>query len=213
MILRKVKFSPQFVLPSGCGFFVVLQRQTSNQRNMEEMRVDPRQLTPEERAEGIRQAQVLFKLNHTMPYTDEYNALVKELFGDNLGEGGWIMPGLTGVCFDRVKIGRNVMIMNNCLMMSRGSITIEDGAMIAANAQLISNNHDLYDRQILICKPVHICKNAWIGAGVTILPGVTVGENAVVAAGAVVTKDVAPNTIVGGNPAKFIKEIPINSTL
>ncbi len=105
------------------------------------------------------------------------------------------------------KNGKNVMIMNNCLMMARGGITIDDGAMIAANAQLISNNHDLYDRQILLCKPVHICENAWIGAGATILPGVTVGKNAVVAAGAVVTKDVAPNTIVGGNPAKFIKNI------
>ncbi len=79
--------------------------------------------------------------------------------------------------------------------------------MIAANVQLISNNHDLYDRQLLICKPVRICRNAWIGAGATILPGVTVGENAIVAAGAIVTKDVAPNTIVGGNPAKFIKDI------
>ena len=86
--------------------------------------------------------------------------------------------------------------------------TTEDGAMVAANVQLISNNHDFHDRRILVCKPVHIGKNAWIGAGATILPGVTVGENAVVAAGAVVTKDVAPNTIVGGNPAKFIKEIP-----
>jgi len=174
---------------------------------MEEQRVDPRLATAEERAEGVRQAQVLFKLNHTMPYTDEYNALLKELFGSNMGKGGFIMPGLTGVCFDRVKIGDNVMIMNNCLMMSRGGITIDDGAMIAANVQLISNNHDLYDRMILTCKPVHICKNAWIGAGATILPGVTVGENAVVAAGAIVTKDVAPNTIVGGNPAKFIKNI------
>lgn len=174
---------------------------------MQEQRVDPRLTTAEEHAEGVRQAQVLFKLNHTMPYTDEYNALVKELFGDNLGEGGWVMPGLTGVCFHHVHIGKNVMIMNNCLMMGRGGITIDDGAMIAANAQLISNNHDLYDRQILLCKPVHICENVWIGAGATILPGVTVGKNAVVAAGAVVTKDVAPNTIVGGNPAKFIKNI------
>ncbi|MBR1700003.1 MAG: hypothetical protein IJ714_09525 [Bacteroidales bacterium] len=46
---------------------------------------------------------------------------------------------------------------------------------------------------------------AGIGAGATILPGVTVGENAVVVAGAVVTKDVAPNTVVGGNPAKLLK--------
>ena len=189
---------------------------------MQAQRVDPRLTTAEEHAEGVRQAQVLFKLNHTMPYTDEYNALVRELFGDNLGEGGWVMPGLTGVCFDRVHIGKDVMIMNNCLMMGRGGITIDDGAMIAANAQLISNNHDLYDRQILLCKPVHICdydrqillckpvhicENAWIGAGATILPGVTIGKNAVVAAGAVVTKDVAPNTIVGGNPAKVIRKI------
>lgn len=63
------------------------------------------------------------------------------------------------------------------------------------------------DHQLLLCKPVHICRNAWIGAGTTILPGVTVGENAVVAAGTVVTKDVEANTIVGGNPAKFIKKI------
>ena len=77
----------------------------------------------------------------------------------------------------------------------------------AANVQLISNNHDLHDHALLVCKPVHICRNAWIGASATILPGVTVGENAVVAASAVVTKDVAPNTIVGGNPAKLIKII------
>lgn len=80
---------------------------------MQEQRVDPRLTTAEEHAEGVRQAQVLFKLNHTMPYTDEYNALVRELFGNNLGEGGWVMPGLTGVCFDHVHIGKNVMIMNN----------------------------------------------------------------------------------------------------
>ena len=175
---------------------------------MQEIIVDPRQSTPEELAEGMRQAQTLFKLNHTMPYTDEYNALAKELFGhDVTADGGFVMPGLTGVCFDRVKLGRGVKIMNNCLMMARGGITIDDNAMVAANAQLISNNHDLHDRMLLTCKPVHIGKDAWIGAGATILPGVTVGDNAVVAASAVVTKDVAPNTIVGGNPAKLIRVI------
>ena len=103
----------------------VFLHRNSKLKTMQEQRVDPRLTTAEEHAEGVRQAQVLFKLNHTMPYTDEYNALVRELFGDNLGEGGWVMPGLTGVCFDRVHIGKNVMIMNNCLMMARGGITID----------------------------------------------------------------------------------------
>ena len=55
--------------------------------------------------------------------------------------------------------------------------------------------------------PIHIGNRVWIGAHATILAGVTVGENSIIAAGAVVTKDVPANTIVGGVPAKIIKEI------
>ena len=90
-----------------------------------------------------------------------------------------------------------------------GGITIEDNVLIGPKVNLITENHPLNpnDRKSLICKPIAIKRNAWIGAAATILPGVTVGENAVVAAGAVVTTDVPPNTIVGGVPAKFIKNI------
>ncbi len=169
--------------------------------------MDPRKCTPEELERGMRDVNLLFKINHTVPYTPEYENLIKELFCGKIGDGSRVLSPLNLVCADQVTIGKNVMIMGGCLMMSRGGITIDDNALIAANVQLISNNHDLNDRALLICKPVHICRNAWIGAGATILPGVTVGENSVVAAGAVVTKDVAPNTIVGGNPAKLIKAI------
>lgn len=55
--------------------------------------------------------------------------------------------------------------------------------------------------------PIHIGKNVWIGSNATILAGVSIGDGAIVAAGAVVTKNVPPNTIVGGVPAKVIKEI------
>lgn len=92
-------------------------------------------------------------------------------------------------------------------MMLVGGITLEDEVLVAANVQLISNNHDLNQRNIITCKPVRICRKAWIGAGATILPGVTVGENAVVGAGSVVTRDVPPMTIVAGNPAKIIRKI------
>ena len=56
--------------------------------------------------------------------------------------------------------------------------------------------------------PVRIKDNVWIGMGAVILKGVTIGENSVVAAGAIVTKNVPPNTIVAGNPAKIVKRLP-----
>lgn len=73
--------------------------------------------------------------------------------------------------------------------------------------QLISNNHDLANRMVITCKPVHIGRRAWIGAGATILPGVTIGENSVVGAASVVTRSVAPDTIVAGNPARPLRKI------
>ena len=142
-----------------------------------------------------------------MPYTEEYDALVKELFMDNIGDNSRVMPPVTVVRGNSVKIGQNVVVMNNALFMAAGGITIEDNVLVAANAQLISNSHDLYDHAVLTCKPIHLKRNCWIGAGATILPGVTIGKNAVVGAGAVVTKDVEDNTVVGGNPAKLIKRL------
>lgn len=174
---------------------------------MEETRIDLRISQEADPAESARCVELCFKINHTMPLSDEYNSLVKELFLGNIGEGSRVMPPITVVRGNKVKIGRNVVIMNNALMMAAGGITIDDDVMVAANSQLISNNHDLYDHAVLTCKPVHLKRNCWIGAGATILPGVTVGENAVVAAGAIVTRDVEDNTVVAGNPAKVIKRL------
>ncbi|WP_289735935.1 DapH/DapD/GlmU-related protein [Paramuribaculum intestinale] len=175
-----------------------------------EVRIDVTKQTPEELALANEQAQLIFRFNHTMSGTREYDELMHSVF-PSMGEGSTVSTPLTAVRPHLVKIGRNVVVMPGCLMMSAGGITIDDGAMIAANVQLISNNHDLYERQIITCKPVHIGKNAWIGAGATVLPGVTIGDNAVVGAASVVTKDVAADTIVAGNPAKFIKRIPARS--
>ena len=173
---------------------------------MEEIRIDMRKQTPEEQAQGVKEVQLCFKLNHTMPFTDDYNNLVKELFGE-IGEGSRVMTPTTVVRGQNVRIGKNVVVMNNSLFMSAGGITIEDDVLVAANSQIISNNHDPEEHQILTCKPVVLKRNCWIGAGATILPGVTVGENAIVGAGSVVTKDVEANTVVGGIPAKLIKRL------
>lgn len=141
-----------------------------------EVRIDVTKQTPEELALANEQAQLIFRFNHTMPGTREYDELMHSVF-PSMGEGSTVSTPLTAVRPHLVKIGRNVVVMPGCLMMSAGGITIDDGAMIAANVQLISNNHDLYERQAITCKPVHIGKNAWIGAGATILPGVTIGDN------------------------------------
>lgn len=174
---------------------------------MKEKRIDLRIPAEADPQEGARCTELCFKINHTMPLSEEYNALVKELFLGNIGEGSRVMPPISVVRGNSVKIGRGVVIMNNALMMAAGGITIDDGVMVAANAQLISNNHDLYDHAILTCKPVHLKRNCWIGAGATILPGVTVGENAVVGAGSIVTRDVEDNTVVAGNPARVVKKL------
>ena len=60
-------------------------------------------------------------------------------------------------------------------------------------------------RRCTVSRPIRLCGNVWIGAGAIVLPGVTVGENAIVGAGAVVTRDVPPNAVMGGNPARLIK--------
>ena len=93
--------------------------------------------------------------------------------------------------------------------MDRGGITLEDNVLIGPKVNLITTNHPLnpVERRATISHPIIIKRNAWIGAAATILPGVTIGEYSVVAAGAVVSKDVPPNTIVGGVPAKIIKSI------
>lgn len=171
------------------------------------LRIDLTQQTSEEKALATAQSQLVFSFNHTMPGTEEYAGLMRRIFTD-MGEGSRVEAPVTVVRPQNVKIGRNVMVMPGCLMMSAGGITIDDGAMLAANVQIISNNHDLHERHVITCLPVHIGKGAWIGAGATILPGVTVGDNAVVGAASVVTHDVPADVVVAGNPAKFIRRVP-----
>ena len=108
-----------------------------------------------------------------------------------------------------IKIGKNVFINHACTFLDLGGITIEDDVQIGPKVNLITENHPVApsQRKNLDLKSIVIKRNAWIGAGATILPGVTIGENSIVAAGAVVNKDVPPDTIVGGIPARIIRRI------
>lgn len=169
--------------------------------------VDVRKTSKEEAEKRKVVDALAWKLNNTQSRTEEYARVQKELFGDNIGDNSAVIAPLHGVCYERIKIGKNVFINSNLLAMARGGIRIEDNVQIAANVQLITNNHDMYDRLILLCKPIVIREGAWIGAGATILPGIEVGKHAVIGAGAVVTKDVPDYAVVVGNPAKVIRTL------
>ena len=172
---------------------------------MEEIRIDVTKQTKEELELAAHYAKLVHQFNHAEPFSEEWWSLQREIFKDKIGEGSRVMSPLTAVRPNQVTIGKNVVVMNGCLMMSAGTITLDDDVQIAANVQLISNNHDPYERNVITCKPVHICKGAWVGAGSTILPGITVGKHAIVGAASVVTKDVPNYAVAVGNPAKVIK--------
>lgn len=96
-----------------------------------------------------------------------------------------------------------------CHFQDWGGIYIGDNTLIGSYTVLATINHGMLpeERADNHPLPIHIRKGVWIGAHVTILPGVNIGEHAVIAAGAVVAKDVPAGAVVGGVPAKIIKQI------
>lgn len=86
-------------------------------------------------------------------------------------------------------------------------ITIGHNTCIGKNVYLITGSHDISTPDFkLIRRPISIGDNCWLTTGVTVLQGCIIGDYAVVAANSTVCRDVEPWTVVGGNPAKFIKK-------
>jgi acetyltransferase-like isoleucine patch superfamily enzyme len=151
------------------------------------------------------------KLNRlTFNDADEVRALFSELIGKKVDESFLLIPPFYTAHGDEILIGRNVFVNQNCTFYDLGGLHIADGVMIGPNVSIITSGHPLEPSQrraVTIGRPIVIERNVWIATGATIIGGVTVGENSVVAAGSVVTKDVPPNTLVAGNPARVIRSI------
>lgn len=107
----------------------------------------------------------------------------------------------------KVKIGDNVSINMGTRVESFNNIKIGDNCLISEDVIIRdSSNHKITSNDTKEKEGIVICDNCWIGLRSIILPGVKIGEGSVVAAGAVVTKDVPPHSLVGGVPARVIKE-------
>lgn len=124
-----------------------------------------------------------------------------------------------------IELGSNVFVGGDTLIASALGITVEDDVLISYQCLITdADNHSLryserkhdlrewlagrHDWSRVAKAPVRICKGAWLGARTIVMKGVTIGEGAVCGTGSVVTKDVAPYTIVAGNPARVIRELP-----
>ena len=149
------------------------------------------------------------ELNGAYHTSNEIREIMERLTGRAIDPSFGLFPPFYTDCGKNIKLGKNVFINSGCHFQDQGGITIDDGVLIGHNAVLATLNHnqDPEKRDNLLPAPIHIGRKVWLGANVTVLPGVTIGDNAIVAAGAVVTKDVEPNTVVGGVPAKIIKRI------
>ena len=133
--------------------------------------------------------------------------------GADLGDNVSIHDNVYFFNMENMKFGNNVSVHPMCYFQASGGIEIGNDVSIAHGVTLMTQNHSYADISIpikdqpVISKPIVIEDNVWIGAKATVLYGCKIAKNSVVAAGAVVTKDVPPNSVVAGVPARVIKEL------
>lgn len=161
-------------------------------------------------------ALIKYVTNHIVSHIPSYtvrHAWYRTILGWYIGPQAAVLMGqhvqMAGVRSGarKVSIGKGTVINWDCMLYTTGGIVIGENVSISAGVWLVTGSHDMNDPQFpVIYKPIVIGDYAWIGMRATILGGVTIGEGAVVTAGAMVTHDVLPYTVVGGVPARVIKQ-------
>jgi maltose O-acetyltransferase len=142
-------------------------------------------------------------------------AQLYRMFGVRIGGGTVIMGPLRFIWYGdvarKLNVGRECFISRDIVMDATADITIGDGVVIGPEVMFMTATHEIsgMDRRAGANRPapISIGKGAWIGTRVTLLPGVSVGDGAVVAAGCVVTRDIPPNVVAGGVPARILRRI------
>lgn len=152
--------------------------------------------------------QTVAQMNTGYCTPEELQALMTRLTGKTVDESVTVFPPFYSEFGKNLTLGRDIFINIGCRFQDTGGITIGDGTLIGHGSTLTTLNHgiDPDRRADMIPAPVVIGRKVWLGAAVTVVPGVTIGDGAIVGAGSVVTKDVPPNTIVAGVPARPIRE-------
>ena len=152
---------------------------------------------------------ITFELNGRYHDFDEIRNLFSKLIDKPVSDDFRLFPPFTTDFGKNIHLGKNVFINSGCRFQDQGGIYIQDNVLIGHNVVLATLNHEENPKRRgnLIPAPIKIGNDVWIGSNATVLAGVTIGDGAIVAAGAVVTKNVDENTIVGGVPAKYIRDV------
>jgi len=156
-----------------------------------------------------------YELNTGYHSPEEVRDYLSQIIGRKVDESVTLLPPFYVDFEKNIRIGKRCWIQQGCTFFDRGGITIGNDVFIAPKVNLITINHDSdpENRSATYGRPIVIEDKVWIGINSTILPGVTVGYGSIVGANSVVTHDVSPYTVVGGNPAKFIKEIRLKKQM
>ena len=157
---------------------------------------------------------VIAELNTGYRTPEDVRALLAELTGKDVDESVTVFPPFYSEFGKNLTLGKDVFINIGCRFQDTGGITIGDGTLIGHGSTLTTLNHsvDPARRADMTPAPIRIGRKVWLGASVTVVPGVTIGDGAIVGAGAVVTRDVPPNSIVAGVPAKVIRQTGFDAT-
>ncbi len=161
--------------------------------------------------EQARAARLLDRFNQTgVDDGAERHGLLVELLGQ-LGEGSEIKPPLRCDYGYRIRVGARTFVNYGLIALDVASITIGHDVQVGPNVQLLTPTHpvepDARRAKWEAAEPIAIEGNVWLGGGVIVLPGVTIGENTVVGAGSIVTKDLPPNVVAAGNPARVVRSL------
>lgn len=157
----------------------------------------------------IKTEELLIELRNTTSVS--HKKLLKKLLG-KLGKGSTIKAPFHCEFGKSISIGKQTFINMNVTILDGAPVTIGNNVLIGPGTGIFTASHPMDYRErrkwIVECRKITIEDDVWIGGNVTILPGVTIGARAVVGSGAVVTKDVASDTVVVGNPAREIESRP-----
>lgn len=194
--------------------------------DMNEMESKTDAMSPMERMKAgleytYADAELIARKTQAIEWCEEFNAIdgrdysaqyahLKKMLG-SVGERVWISKTFGCDCGKNIFIGDDFTGNFNLTILDIREVYIGNHVMIGPNTLITTVGHPLSPKArrgyMAKAAPVRIGNDVWIGGNVTILPGVTIGNNVVVAAGAVVTKDVPDNSLVGGVPARLIREI------